>query len=238
MGRKLTLVATPIDDKSSLNVETFNALLEAANSPEKNIILVEDPKPARRRWIRFGLPREAIKNFIFYNEQTCKNLVEEIVLELKSGKNAFLLSDAGLPAFCDPGRDLVERCHQEGIVVTSTPFFNSVILAIALSGFGHQRFIFHGFPDRKSGAREKFIREVISEPRTGVMMDTPYRLINLLQAVSHAEQELNITRQYFLALDLGKDTEKMLRGGIVGVLREAKKLQRVEFILVIGEFCR
>ena len=64
---------------------------------------MEDPKPARRAWIRFGLDRKFIDNFVYYNEQTRIDILEDLVKELKSGKNVYLLSDCGLPAFCDPG---------------------------------------------------------------------------------------------------------------------------------------
>ena len=47
------------------------------------------------------------------------------------------MSDGGLPAFCDPGKELVAACHRNNVKVTSSPFQNSIVLALALSGFDH-----------------------------------------------------------------------------------------------------
>ena len=47
------------------------------------------------------------------------------------------MSDCGLPAFCDPGADLVNACHHAGLTVTSGKIQNSVILVTgASSGIG------------------------------------------------------------------------------------------------------
>ena len=44
---KLILIPTPIDSESKLNIEAFDILNEASKSPDRNILLVEDPKPAK-----------------------------------------------------------------------------------------------------------------------------------------------------------------------------------------------
>jgi len=234
---KLTLIPTPIDNQSKLNIEAFDLLLAAAKDSENNIFLVEDPKPARRRWIYFGLPRETIESFVYFNEQTSKDLISEVIQGVKKGKNAYLMSDAGLPAFCDPGVNLINRCHEEKIQVTSTPFFNSVALALALSGFSHHQFVFHGFVARKSGEREKFLGKALKNRQTGILMDTPYRLKNLLETILTCENQVSEKREYCLALDLGKSSEKVLRGTVKNIMKNVPFETKPEFILIIKEVC-
>ena len=237
MKGKLTLVPTPIDSESKLNPEAFELLLAASQNPQKHMFLVEDPKPARRRWIHFGLPREIINEFVYFNEQTSKALIDEIIGELKSGKNVFLMSDAGLPAFCDPGADLIDRCHDQKIIVTATPFFNSVTLALAMSGFSHRQFMFHGFVPRKTDEREEFLKSVIKNKNTGVLMDTPYRLKNLLESLQLIENTDKIKREYFLAMELGKSNETYLRGKVSMLRNALEDHEKPEFILVINAIC-
>jgi 16S rRNA (cytidine1402-2'-O)-methyltransferase len=234
---KLTLIPTPIDSESKLNVEAFSLLNEAAQESDKYIFLVEDPKPSRRRWLHFGLPREIISEFVYFNEQSSDSISDEIIKEIKNGKDAFLMSDAGLPAFCDPGAKLIDRCHESGITVTCTPFFNSISLALALSGFSHHQFIFHGFVERKAGKREEFLRDVIKNPLTGVLMDTPYRLKSLLEAIVTIEKHVGKRRQYCLAQDLGKKSEKILRGAMSDVIKKVQFSDKPEFILLIRNIC-
>ena len=135
MKGSLYLIPTPIDGESSLGEENLNLLKKACENKDKSIFIVEDPKPARRAWIRFGLDRSFIDDFIYFNEQTHKEILESIVSKISQGKNAYLLSDCGLPAFCDPGTDLVDACHKKGIRVTAGKFNNSVVLASRLVDF-------------------------------------------------------------------------------------------------------
>ena len=60
-----------------------------------------------------------------------------------------MMSDAGLPAFCDPGEHSIEECHHKKIKIKFSTFENSTTLALAMSGFSHQQFVFHGFPPKK-----------------------------------------------------------------------------------------
>lgn len=226
MKGKLTLVPTPIDMENQLEPVAFEALKNAVKRGD--IIAVEDAKPCRRRWVHWGLPREAIESFVLYNEHTREEEASSLIKELQSGKNVFLMSDCGLPAFCDPGRILVEMCHQSGIEVTSTPFANSISLAIALSGFDHDRFIFEGFVPRKDPERSKALKRILSQNETSVVMDTPYRLGKLLDEL----KEINGNREALLAMDLNKQEEKIVRDKISKLKAPDEKK---EFILVIGE---
>ena len=61
---------------------------------------MEDPKPARRAWIRFGLDRKFIDEFVYYNEQTRGEILEELIKGLKSGKKIYtFLVIVGFPPF-------------------------------------------------------------------------------------------------------------------------------------------
>ena len=154
MSGKLILVPTPLDQSLPLETVALNLLSKDCMN-EDVLLLVEEHKVARQRWIQWGLPRDAIQRFILFNEHTQEESKEEIISKLKSGKNAILMSDGGLPAFCDPGQKLVKSCHEKGIAVTSTPFPNSISLAISLSGMDHSKFSFAGFLSTDHTERKK-----------------------------------------------------------------------------------
>lgn len=227
MSGVLTLVATPIDDETSISIEAKELLLGAVD--DGDMILVEELKEGRRRWLRFGLPKSSIDNFILYNEHTHKDACIEVVNALKAGKNAFLMSDCGLPAFCDPGRSVVEACHRSEIKVTATPFANSIALAVALSGFPHERFIFEGFIPAKSEPRMQALKRIIKQKEVSILMDTPYRMKKMVEEL----KSLNIKREVFLGIDLNKKSEILIRGSIKQVLKKMPEDKR-EFILILG----
>lgn len=225
---KLILVPTPIQE----NLPLENIALEKLKADclkEDVMLLVEEHKIARQRWLLWGLPREAIEKFVLYNEHTQEKLAKEIVSEIKKGKTAYLLSDCGLPAFCDPGQNLVDLCHQQKIKITSTPFPNSIALAVALSGFSHKTFVFSGFMPVKEPERSAWMKKEIKRPETMIWMETPYRLVKLLEELD----KLVGTRQVFLGCDLGGENETLLRGKPQELIKALGENVKREFVMVI-----
>lgn len=226
---ELILVPTPISDDLPLESVAKDLLFKDAMD-ENTVLLVEEHKVARGRWIKWGLPREAIEKFILFNEHTQGSLVPDVIKMLQAGKKVYILSDCGLPAFCDPGQNLVDACHKRGIKVSSTPFPNSIALAVALSGFSHSRFSFCGFVPVKDPDRDNWIKSELKRPETMVWMETPYRLKKIIEDLSKSQTK----REVFLGMDLGSPTEKLLRGTISYLAKNLAEGEKREFVLVIG----
>ncbi len=233
MSGTLFLIPTPIDDEGILDNTTFDLLNIAATvEVENSIFVIEDLKPGRRRWLRWKLPRESIDSFVLYNEHSASKVSDSLLPELKSGKNVYLMSDGGMPSFCDPGRELVSLCHDHNIKVTSTPFYNSVILALALSGFNHRSFLCEGFIPRESEERKKFLATIYKQKQTVVLMDTPYRMMRLLEEMRELERS-NRKRRIFLATNLTTSSEKLWRGSAQSILKSFTEKEKREFVLII-----
>lgn len=230
MKGQLTLIPTPIDEQNPLEQSAYELLLKAATQNlDKSIFVIEELKAGRRRWLRWKLPREVVEQFVLYNEHTKEEAVETLLGHLKAGKNVYLMSDGGLPAFCDPGQLLVDQCHLRGIKVTSTPFSNSVALAWALSGFGGDRFFFAAFPPTKGEQRETALKELIQRKEGVILMDTPYRLKRLLEEM----ERMALGREIFVALDLNQSNEELIRGKAGHILSQLQEFKR-EFVLVLS----
>jgi 16S rRNA (cytidine1402-2'-O)-methyltransferase len=228
MSGVLTLIPTPIGDDLRLH-PSAKELLERAIEDSKSIFCVEDHKPARRRWIAFGLPRETIEKFVLYNEHTRETQAFELIKKLQAGHNVYLMSDCGLPAYCDPGQKLVDLCHEHNIVVSSTNFDNSPILALALSGYNHDSFVFLGFPPQKKEERSTWFKNNLKIKGTLVLMDTPYRLKATFENLNDLNPNLNVC----LCLDLNKGNEFIKRGPL-SKFTENEIHQKRDFILVIN----
>ena len=223
----LYLIPTPIDENSTISAEAKSLIQSKLGEA---IICVEEMKEGRRRWLRFGLPRETIEEFKLYNEHTRDALKHELVAELKMKKDVILMSDCGLPAFCDPGAELVSLCHDNSIKVTATSYPNSVSLAIALSGMNHDQFIFEGFIPIKKPDRIKTLKNILNRKETSILMDTPYRLKALLEQMNEINPNANIC----LCLDLNKKDEQIHRGCVSQINKKISKTKR-EFVIVVGK---
>ncbi len=225
MKGKLILVPTPIDEETPLEPVAHARLLQATH--DNAVFAIEDLKPGRRRWLRWGLPRQQVEHFVLYNEHTRDQAIETLLGHLRQGRDVYLMSDAGLPAFCDPGQGLVDRAHLAGITVSATPFANSIALAVALSGYSHARFVFEGFIPVKEPERSQALEGIAAEKRPVVIMETPYRLTKLLQELEGVAPE----REICLAAALGMPEEVIIRGR-PGVLRSKFEGQKIPFVLV------
>ncbi len=224
----LCLIPTPLSDDIVLDNHALDLLSGAMNDLQNNKIYVEDLRPARRSWIRWGLDREVIDHFVLFNEHSMNGLVNKTIADLKAGKSIYLLSDGGLPAFCDPGYKLIRECHVNNIHVTSAPFNNSISLAIALSGIDVYEFHFFGFPPKKTEERQSFFQRVKDSDCPAVIMDTPYRLKKVLAEI----QSVQIKRNLFLACNLNSNDEKLYFGKISSVIKKIE-FDKAEFIIVI-----
>ena len=225
----LVLVPTPLQDDLPLEKIAFERL-NADCLKEDVLILVEEHKVGRQRWLKWGLPREAIEKFILFNEHTQDKTKVDILKALREGKTAYLLSDCGLPAFCDPGQMLVDACHKQGFKVSSTPFPNSIALAVALSGFSHASFVFSGFVPVKEPERSAWMKKELKRPETLIWMETPYRLKKLLEEM----ENLGMTREIFLGMDLGSSLESLLRGPVSHLSKKIEAHEKREFVLIIA----
>lgn len=228
----LTLIPTPLSETGVLEPVAFERLTTAASlERESSVFVIEDLKPGRRRWLSFKLPRDVVEDFVLYNEHTAKAASADLLKALKEGKNVYLMSDGGLPAFYDPGVELVSLCHQNQIKVTSTPFSNSVALALALSGMNHKKFWFEGFLPLESAERNMVIKKLIKERHTSIIMDTPYRLKRVLEEMQEAWQS---NKRLFVAMDLNTETEELRLGNPTELLSKISDFKR-EFIMILSE---
>lgn len=231
----LTLIPTPLSESGELEPVAYRLLHEAALTQSDNsLFVIEDLKPGRRRWLQFKLPRESVDSFVLYNEHTASVVAKELLSALMSGKNVYLMSDGGLPAFYDPGVELVAMCHQNHIKVTSTPFCNSVVLALALSGFSHKKFWFEGFLPMDAAERSAVIKKLLKEKHTSLLMDTPYRLKRVLEEFQEAWGSNPTSKKLFVAMDLNSETESLLLGSPKELLSIITDFKR-EFVMVVSD---
>ena len=98
---------------------------------------------------------------------------------MHDGRDAAVISEAGMPGIADPGALLVRAAHRCGIRVVPLSGPNSMMLALAASGLNGQQFAFHGYLPRSPQERKQAIRRIEADAlRNGgaeMFMETPYR---------------------------------------------------------------
>jgi len=168
------LVSTPIGNDDDITLRAIKVLKLC------DIIVCEELKIGGHI-----LKRHSITKVLeSLNEQNEFEKSEEFIRELQNGKNIALISDAGTPVFADPGYVLVREAIRKNIKITVVPGPSSIMTALLYCGFSINQFLYAGFLSREREERFAQLKRLRDEARTVVLLETPYRLMPVLEAAS------------------------------------------------------
>jgi 16S rRNA (cytidine1402-2'-O)-methyltransferase len=177
----LYVVSTPIGNRNDISQRAISTLKNA------DLVVCEEMKLGARLLHQLNL-RNELDNL---NEQNEEIKTSELISMLKDGKSLALISDAGTPVFADPGYMLVKRAIESKIAVTVVPGASSIMTALVRSSFPMKSFLFAGFLSRTPSERLHELTLLSEEPRTVCLLETPYRLLPLLEAAARVMPNRN-----------------------------------------------
>lgn len=137
------------------------------------------------------------------DKDTTAQDTDRMIALLVDGRDAAIVSEAGMPGIADPGALLVAAAHRANVHVIPLIGPSSLFLALAASGMNGQHFTFHGYLPVKPAERKAAIKKLESDAtRTGaaqLFIETPYRNDGLLKDLQdHCDPRTLLT----LAVDL------------------------------------
>ena len=157
MNGHLYLIPTPLGDYPPQQVLT-PSVLELL--PRIELFFVEELRTARRFLSAAGL-KGHVEGLELHelNEHTTPEEISSLS-QLMVGREAALISEAGLPAVADPGAQLVALAHEKGVEVVPEVGPSSLMMALMASGMNGQHFAFEGYLSVKPEARRARIAEL------------------------------------------------------------------------------
>lgn len=187
MSGKLYVVGTPIGNLSDLSPRAVQTLADV------DFIAAEDTRVTLKILNHFGIKKEAVS----YYEHNKREKGELICARIAAGEDCAIVTDAGMPAISDPGRELVQQCHEKGIQVVSVPGPTAFATALAISGMDTGRFTFEGFLSVSKKSRFEHLDEIKDEKRTMVFYEAPHKLASTLADLYSAlgNREIAIVRE-------------------------------------------
>jgi 16S rRNA (cytidine1402-2'-O)-methyltransferase len=221
MKGKIYLVSTPIGNYEDITIRALNILKSV------DFIICEEFKVARRMLSFYQIEKELFS----LNEHNEKDVVNDILLKLAEGKTAALISDCGTPLFSDPGHLLVDVLISQKIQIVPIPGANSLLPALTGSGFDIEKFYYYGWLSPNKDNRRQQLLKMKNFKETIVILDTPYRLRQLLTDVVKI---LGKNLRAVIAFRLTMEGEKFYRGTTADLLQIAEdKSLKGEFVLII-----
>ena len=214
----LYIVATPIGNLEDITLRAIRILKEV------DLIAAEDT----RHTLKLLNHLEISKPMISYHRHNEQVRTDNLIKELKEGKNIALVSDAGTPGICDPGEEIIKKCIEENIKVIPIPGACAMINALITSGIETKEFTFIGFLKKKKKTRKDKLEEIKKSNKTIILYEAPHKLKNTLNDLKSIIEERTIV----LARELTKIHEEYIRGSIEELIDRADNLKG-EFVIII-----
>ncbi|MFD6950978.1 rRNA (cytidine-2'-O-)-methyltransferase [Nocardiopsis sp. TSRI0078] len=220
----LTLAGVPIGNLEDAPPRLLRAL-EAFR-----VIAAEDTRRLRqfasRANVRLGGAEGA--RVVSYYDANESRRTDELLADLRGGRDVLVVTDAGMPGVSDPGYRLAAACGEEGIPVTAIPGPSAVTTALVVSGLPTDRFCFEGFPPRKG--LSGYLADLSAERRTMVFFESPHRVAATLEAMAGA---FGADRRAAVCRELTKTYEEVRRGGLAELAEWASGGVRGEVSVVV-----
>jgi 16S rRNA (cytidine1402-2'-O)-methyltransferase len=213
----LYVVATPIGNLEDITLRALRVLGEV------QLIAAEDTRTARKLLNRYDIKTRLTSYF----EHNKKNKMP-LLLETLEEQDIALISEAGTPGISDPGYELIRGAIEKGFKVVALPGPSAVTTAMAASGLPADQFVYLGFLPRKKGEKRRLLESVGTEPRTIICFESPYRMVDSLEAMLEKLGERNVA----VCRELTKLYEEVFRGTLSEAVKHFHK-PRGEFTIVI-----
>ncbi|MET3730649.1 16S rRNA (cytidine(1402)-2'-O)-methyltransferase [Moheibacter stercoris] len=223
MSGILYLVPTPIGNLSDMTFRAIDTLKES------DLILAEDTRNSGILLKHYEISTP-MRSYHAHNEH---KVTEEIIQQLKEGRNFSLITDAGSPGISDPGYLLAKACVENDIEVIALPGATAFVPALTVSGLISNEFTFVGFLPVKKGRQTK-LNELKEEKRTLILYESPHKITRTLKDLA---ESFGPDRKASLSREITKKFEETLRG----TLEELHKISeeqnlKGEMVLVVERF--
>jgi 16S rRNA (cytidine1402-2'-O)-methyltransferase len=220
----LYLVATPIGNLEDITLRALRVLKGVDR------IACEDTRQTQKLLNHFEISTPTIS----YHEHNEQARTAELIALLQQGGRVAVVSDAGTPAFSDPGREVVKAAVAAGVPVIPIPGANAALSALIASGMDTDRFLYAGFLAAKPGTRRTELEALAAKAAglTLVVYEAPHRILETLADVEAVWGE---QARVVVARELTKLHEEFLRGtvGEVRLALSARERIRGEIVLLI-----
>lgn len=217
---QLTLVATPIGNLDDLAPRAAKAMTEA------DVVYAEDTRHTGRLLQHLGVRRPLVS----CHDHNEARRAQEIVEQLREGRSVVLVSDAGTPGLADPGFRVVRAAIEAGVEVSMVPGPSSVVMALVLSGFATDRFVFDGWLPRRSGQLRRRLEALLEEERTTVLLESTHRLLKSLPLMA----EIWGQRRLAVCREMTKLHEEIRRGSAAELLEHYRQRPpKGELVIVV-----
>lgn len=198
----LYIVATPVGNLEDITFRAVKVLKQV------DLIAAEDTRHSRKLLSHYGIQTKLIS--CHEHNETART--PGIIIQLKTGLDIALISDAGTPSISDPGYKLVTAVAREGISVIPIPGCSAAIAGLSVSGLPTDSFLFLGFLPKKQQKQQQALDTIKNQTPTLIFYESPRRIKPLIDNMLIILGD----RKACLAREITKLHEEYIRGNLSG----------------------
>jgi 16S rRNA (cytidine1402-2'-O)-methyltransferase len=219
----LYVVATPIGNLEDITLRAIRIFKEA------EYVLCEDTRVTGKLLKHYDISAKMKR----YDAHSSSRLQEEVIADLKAGKQIALCSDAGTPGVSDPGVHIIDQllALDDSLKVVAVPGASSVTAAFSIAGIAGNQFTFLGFIPQKKG-RQTFFKDLATAVVPVIFFESTHRIMKTLESLALEVPSKHIA----IAREITKMHEEIMRGSAQEVFEYFKKNtehQRGEFVVIV-----
>jgi 16S rRNA (cytidine1402-2'-O)-methyltransferase len=219
----LYIVATPIGNLRDLSLRALDILKSV------DLIAAEDTRTSQGLLAAHGIHARMVA----LHEHNEAAVAARIVADLRAGKSAAYISDAGTPGISDPGAKLVGAARAGQVPIVPIPGASAVAAALSVSGLDGP-WLFVGFLPARASARRKALDDLRPLPCALVFYEAPHRIE---ECVADLLARLGGERRLLIARELTKRFEQIHQCTLADApawLAADDDHRRGEFVLVVS----
>ena len=223
MSGQINIVSTPIGNLKDITLRAIETLKSV------DLILAEDTRIAKKLLNHFSI-NNTLESFNDKNEDL-KN--ENLIKDLKEGKNIAIISDAGTPLISDPGFKLIRSAREENIKVTPVPGCTALIAGLSASGISSDKFTFLGFLPRTKIKRRKNLRHLIHKQETLIFFESVHRIGS---TIADMKELFGQERKAVLCKEITKIYESFIGNNFMEIthyIKEHEDKLKGEFTIIV-----
>ena len=223
MSGQINIVSTPIGNLKDITLRAIETLKSV------DLILAEDTRIAKKLLNHFSI-NNTLESFNDKNEDL-KN--ENLIKDLKEGKNIAIISDAGTPLISDPGFKLIRSAREENIKVTPIPGCTALIAGLSASGISSDKFTFLGFLPRTKIKRRKNLRQLVHKQETLIFFESVHRIGS---TIADMKDLFGTERKAVLCKEITKIYESFIGNNFMEItdyIKEHQDKLKGEFTIIV-----
>lgn len=217
---KLYMVGVPIGNFDDITYRAVEILKMV------DMIYCEDTRVTKKLLLHFNIDKP-LKSYHTFNEN---ELTQNLIQEIKNGKNVAIVSDAGMPIISDPGFLAVKDSVENDVDVVVVPGPTAFVTALVGSGISSNRIMFVGFLNSGDNKRRKELEKLKDFEDTLILYESPHRIKETIQMLCDIMPE----RKICLARELTKKYEEYLHGTPLEIIEVIDEIKGEIVIIIEG----